>query len=333
MGHFIIAIGKYSAYCGPMKFRGLLLGSFTFLLTAACSTIDSAKVPTPVQQAVPAAASAPSTYSSLPFQLLSSPDPHSAASAQKTGTKARSFGSLLKDDARHFVHAPFTWNRSQWAKAGAATALVGGVILLDDRGREEIARNSNSSTQEIAKAVEPFGAEYSWGVLGGFYLAGRYGHNEKSRSVARDGLASSLIAAGVITPILKVAVGRSRPSQTEGTFTTGEGGMSFPSGHTTQAFAVASVIASHYDSRLVKVAAYGLATAVGWSRMENNAHYASDVVAGALIGTLVGRTVVRLHSEHRVNFEAAPSLDPAQPGVALSMRTSSGEILRLFRRR
>lgn len=321
-----------------MKFRGVLLGCFTLLLTAACSTIDSARVLTPRPAlSEPAAATAPSsTYSPLAFRLFPGPDSLTASISGESGSDVRvrsRFASLLKDDARHFVTAPFLWSRSDWARVGAATAIVGGVILFDQSGRVEVANNSNSSTQKIARFVKPFGAEYSWGVLGGFYLAGKYLHNEKARSVARDGLASSLIAAGAITPILKATIGRSRPSETEGRFVSGRGGESFPSGHATQAFAVASVIASHYESRVVKAAAYGLATAVGLSRMEDSAHYASDVVAGALIGTLVGRAVVRLHAEDGISFEAAPAVDPAQPGVALTVRTNSSELRRLFRRK
>lgn len=321
-----------------MKFRGVLLGCFTLLLSAACSSIDSASV-LKLRPALsePAAATAPSsTDSPSAFRLFPGPDSLTASTSGESGSNVHvrsRFTSLLRGDARHFVRAPFLWSRSDWARAGAATAIVGGAILFDQSGRVEVDRHSNSSTQKIARIVKPFGAEYSWGVLGGFYLAGTYLHNEKARSVARDGLASSLIAAGAITPILKAAIGRSRPSETTGRFVSGRGGESFPSGHATQAFAVASVIASHYESRVVKAAAYGLATAVGLSRMEENAHFASDVVAGALIGTLVGRAVVELHAEDGVSFEAAPALDPAQPGVALTMRTSSGEIRRLFRRR
>jgi len=135
--------------------------------------------------------------------------------------------------------------------------------------------------------------------------------------VAEDGLASSLIAAGVISPILKLTVSRARPSQAESTFDRDRGGMSFPSGHATQAFAVASVIAAHYDSPWVKVAAYGLAGLVGLARMEQGEHFASDVLAGALIGTAVGNAVVRFHDSERLHISFAPSMNPRAHGAAL----------------
>lgn len=239
------------------------------------------------------------------------------------------FAGLIKTDALHLVRTPFRWDRSDWKRAGMTTLAVGGVMLLDGSVRDKVAQNSNGTTRSLADAVQPFGAEYSWGVLGGFYLAGKYFHNDKSRAVAQDGLASSLIAAGAITPFLKRVTERSRPSQTTETIVLDEGGASFPSGHTTQAFAVASVIASHYESRWVKTAAYGLAGLVGWARVENNAHFASDVVAGALIGTLVGKMVVRLHKDESFSVVASPSLDPSSPGVALTFRVKGlGQKLR-----
>lgn len=150
-------------------------------------------------------------------------------------------------------------------------------------------------------------------------------------AVAEDGLAASAIASGAITPLLKFALGRPRPSETAGTVEFGEGGVSFPSGHATQAFAVASVVASHYESIWVKVGAYGLASLVGWSRMHDRAHYASDVVAGALIGIVVGKAVVRLHENQRFRISASPSVNRGSAGVALTFGTSLDDVLRFFK--
>ena len=74
---------------------------------------------------------------------------------------------------------------------------------------------------------------------------------------------------------------------------------SFPSGHATQAFAVASVISAHSDQVWVSVTAYTIAGLVGFARMYHNAHWTSDVTAGALIGTFVGRGVVALNKRLR----------------------------------
>lgn len=321
------------------RLKNLTAASALILLSAACSSTREPLSVAPAidvvrQHTTSAAATSPSSATidegtaNGSASLTIGPELPSTLFGESSH-----FAAQLANDAQYVAISPFRWDRSTWMKAGAVAAVVGGTMLLDETARDRVATSSSASTNSFADAVEPLGAEYSWGVLGAFYLSGRYLQNERAAAVARDGLTASVIAAGAITPLLKIAVGRSRPSQTEGTFVSGGAGRSFPSGHTTQAFAVASVIASHYRSPWVKGAVYGLAGAVGWARMENNAHYASDVVAGALIGTLIGRTVVRLHSSDRVAFEAAPSLDPDAPGVALSLRASSSDMLRLLRKR
>src|SRR5206468_489847 len=145
-----------------------------------------------------------------------------------------------------------------------------------------------------ASDFEPLGEAGAFGVLGAFYVAGLAGHSERARSVGEDGLISSLIAGGIITPALKLAAGRVRPRDTDKTFEFKpfSGSSSFPSGHSTEAFAVASVIATHYDAPWVQVVSYGSAALVGFARVHHQAHFLSDVTAGAIIGTVTGRTVV-----------------------------------------
>jgi membrane-associated phospholipid phosphatase len=94
------------------------------------------------------------------------------------------------------------------------------------------------------------------------------------------------------------------------------GDQSFPSGHATQAFAVASVIAESYDPMWVKLGSYGVASMVGYARMERNAHWASDVLAGALIGTFVGKTVVQFNKNRR--FEITPIVDGDTVGAKVT---------------
>lgn len=241
------------------------------------------------------------------------------------------YALLLKNDAQQIATAPLRWERSDWMKLGIGVLAVGGVALLDKELRGSVKSGSNGTTRSIARAVEPFGSEYSWGVLGAFFLGGKLLDDDKAMAVAEDGLASSLIASGAITPLLKVTLGRRRPNQTPDTYSLGGGGTSFPSGHATQAFAIASVVASHYDSLWVKVGAYGLASLVGWSRMEQRAHYASDVLAGALIGIVVGKAVVRLHESQRFRISAAPSVNPSSRGVALTFGAGLDDVLRFFK--
>jgi membrane-associated phospholipid phosphatase len=88
---------------------------------------------------------------------------------------------------------------------------------------------------------------------------------------------------GVLTRGFKLVAGRERPSG---------GNHSLPSGHASAAFVSAAVLAGHFGPK-VGVPAYVAAGFIGWTRVRDNAHWMTDVVVGAALGTLVGRTVSR----------------------------------------
>ena len=89
------------------------------------------------------------------------------------------------------------------------------------------------------------------------------------------------LVAHALTYSIKFSVGRSRPDG---------GGFSFPSGHTTSAFASATVLQRHFGWK-VGVPAYAAAGYVAASRVQGKRHYLSDVMFGAALGIVAGRTV------------------------------------------
>ena len=126
--------------------------------------------------------------------------------------------------------------------------------------------------------------------------------------------ADAALAAGFVGLTL---LGRSRPYVTAdpnpsdfrfGRGFSGEDRTSFPSGHTTVAFAAAASVTSEVQriwpghTWFVAPVMYGGATLVGLSRMYHNKHWASDVVLGAGIGTFSGIKVVRYSHSHPDNF-------------------------------
>ena len=230
------------------------------------------------------------------------------------------YPELLVDDIKHVITAPSRWEKPEWQNFGLAALAIGGTVAVIDRPlRDEMRRQSGTST--FMRDVERFGAGYSLGVLGGFYLVGAAGNNDKALAVAQDGLAASLVASGIVTPVLKYATGRSRPGETPDIahFRPFSGAASFPSGNTTQAFAVASVISAHYDETWVKCSSYTVAGLVGVARSYHDAHFASDVLAGALIGTLVGQSVVVYNQSRRSGKVALlPEATPGWAGMRLA---------------
>lgn len=226
------------------------------------------------------------------------------------------YGMLLLKDTQYVLSAPIRWKMREWALFGADTAVVIGTAAVLDRSVQNIMqRNRSEATNTIASIFNPLGNEYALVIPGGFYLVGVVWHHNKAKAVAQDSVAASLVGAGIITPAVKLAVGRSRPKDDKGAyhFAPFSGKGVFPSGHTGAAFTLASVIAEHHDSLWVKCTAYGTAGLVGFARIVDNAHFTSDVVAGALIGTAVGQAVVRFNRQKRLRL--APLVDGKTNGL------------------
>jgi hypothetical protein len=233
-----------------------------------------------------------------------------------------SFPRLVLIDARDVLGAPLSWRGPQWGKFSLAVAGVGAAALLDRTVRDAERRDHNHFADQIAKDFEPLGSAGAFGVLGSFYLVGLVRDDTRARSVGEDGLIASVIAGGIVTPVLKFATGRNRPRDAGKTFEFKpfSGASSFPSGHTTEAFAVASVIATHYPAGWVQGVAYGSAALVGFARIHHQAHFLSDVTAGAIIGTVTGRAVVHRNEQERRRFAMTPLLGPRnQPGVGVEV--------------
>jgi hypothetical protein len=235
-----------------------------------------------------------------------------------TMDESRPFGSQLMYDTGYIFTAPAHWDKEDWMQVGVVAAIVGTAALFDKCESDREVDGSNN-LDGLAMRLEPFGESYSLATLLGFYSVGKLADSPRAIAVGEDGLTASIISA-LVTGTLKSAVGRSRPSQTtdNDTIHPFQGNHSFPSGHTTQAFAVASVISAHYDSPWVDATAYSVATLAGYSRHEHNAHWGSDILAGAAIGFVIGHSVVKLNEENRShlsveNTESGPMLQLTIP--------------------
>ena len=116
-----------------------------------------------------------------------------------------------------------------------------------------------------------------------------------------------LLTAG-ITRTVKTLVDRDRPFTTYPEIkklSTG-GDSSFPSGHTLEAFGMATAAACLFRRRRVAVIAFSWALIVAWSRMALGVHYPSDVLAGMILGGLTGWLVTHF-ARLRLKFDKDPA--------------------------
>lgn len=209
---------------------------------------------------------------------------------------------------------------------------------------------ANRFFDKSATGVEVITSPGAFIIGGGLYAAGKLTHHPELADLGWHGTEAVLIASG-FTGMLKGLLGRSRPYVSadsnardfnflkgfgRGTYGVDRNGKklgssdysSFPSGHTTTAFAAAAAVTSETRRMwpnavwVVAPVMYGGATLVGLSRMYHNNHWASDVVVGAAIGTFSGLKVVRYSHAHPDN-----KLDKLILGASILPNTDGGGTL------
>jgi hypothetical protein len=204
---------------------------------------------------------------------------------------------LLWNDTGAVLTAPARWDEEDWMFAGFAAAGVGAAASLDSTIKNHVQAHRTPGEDRFFKQFQNLGASLSFGVIGAFEIWGEAGSDTVAKNTAMDALTASIIGPGLIGTSAKYVFGRVRPDSATRTleFKPFSNNQSFPSGHVTQAFAVATAIADNYPAWWVQTLCYGGAGLVGYARIEQNAHYTSDAVAGALLGWSVARAVVDRH--------------------------------------
>ncbi len=199
---------------------------------------------------------------------------------------------------------------TSWTAVAVSAAAVAASLPLDGRVRSWVQgapRQESTVLRRATELVTPWGTWAPLVVGAGLLGAAEVLHHPTlAEAVWHTG--EGTVAASAIGLVLKVAVHRTRPYASPDDswtffhgpiFPTGSSRQSFPSGHTVVAFAVASAATEeagiHWPghTRLLDVALYGMATGVAFARVYDDVHWTSDVVAGAALGTLVSRAVVR----------------------------------------
>ncbi|MBD3375960.1 phosphatase PAP2 family protein, partial [candidate division KSB1 bacterium] len=129
----------------------------------------------------------------------------------------------------------------------------------------------------------------------------------------------SLTIASTIKNTGSLFIGRHRPSVNKGAyaFEFWEG-VSFPSGHSSNAFQVATILSHHVDFPPFTVLAYGLASCVAFQRLDANLHWTTDVVFGALLGTTVAKTIIRLHEKRTLYIAPKVMNDGKSLGIGMT---------------
>jgi membrane-associated phospholipid phosphatase len=185
---------------------------------------------------------------------------------------------------------------------------VGTAALIAVDHRVSQALPFSGTSVNFGTAASRAGQWYTvFPAAGAFLAIGIARHNEKLEETGILGL-QALVDADVVTNVVKVVARRERPTALDhgGHFETG--GSSFPSGHSTQAWALAAVVASEYGNhKWVPYVSYGYAALVSTSRVLTQEHFTSDVFVGGAIGFFIGRYVVHTQQVHREHLRSVKS--------------------------
>lgn len=231
-----------------------------------------------------------------------------------TPTPTSSTSSLEKDffknilqDQKAIWTAPLHLHRvdSKWIVPGSIGLMA--LVSTDRITGDEIGESDRlvGASNAISYAGSLYGIS---AVAGSFYFLGRKHNDARAREtgllVAEAAIDSTIVYGG-----LKTITQRARPADGRERSEFFDGGSSFPSGHSTQAWAAATVIASEYhDRRSVQIAAFATATAVSFARFAGQKHYLSDVLAGSALGYGIGKYVY--HKRHRELLDSSDSDGP-----------------------
>jgi len=245
---------------------------------------------------------------------------------------AKSLISTIADDFLHVVSSPRRMSKSDALRFTSFLALNVALIYgVDAEADEEFALEGHKAYMKPAEALAEVGDLYdrigTARVIAGLtttMLAGGIIFKDKKLLNTVGLMIESSIITGVITSLSKGLFGRSRPYTERGAqafnlfkFSLGREYLSFPSGHSSSAFAMMTVIAKQYDQWWIKYPAYTLAVSVALQRMEARQHWASDVVVGGVIGYCVSSTLVSRHRGKTNNQPLIPYFAANQIGVRI----------------
>ena len=230
-------------------------------------------------------------------------DPIATPSA---ATSERSFriDNFHADLGRNFVAL---FSRANLAPLLIGTGGASAAYAVDDEVAEFFGGGSRlGKVQEWGNVLGK-----SWligGTVGTMMLVGRYKGSDSFRRLSYS-LGQGFVLTGGLTFGLKQAVKRERPDSSNS--------RSFPSGHTSQAFAFATILSQHHSQAAIP--AYLTAGLIAVSRLDRDVHYLSDVAAGAVLGYIVGRTVVR-QAEKQSRVTVLPYVSMATGDVAVTVQ-------------
>ncbi|MEP6788629.1 MAG: phosphatase PAP2 family protein [Acidobacteriota bacterium] len=207
-------------------------------------------------------------------------------------------GNFIKNslrDQKTILTSPVRIKRSELKWVVPFGAALAALMITDRKTSTLVARRGSLSA--LSHGASYGGGLYATaGFATGLYLLGGATNDARLKTTGKLAF-EALLGTGVVIGVLKHTTSRMRPNAIAGSGDFfDKGGRSFPSGHSSNAWAVATVIASEYkEKKLVRYGAIAAAIVISMSRYTGRAHFMSEVVVGSAIGIGIGRFVYKAH--------------------------------------
>jgi membrane-associated phospholipid phosphatase len=227
----------------------------------------------------------------------------------------------IGNETTDLVKMPFQIENNNIFMTLGIVGAIGLTYIFDQDIQSKLKTGKSTSLDKAADAGTLAGDPFIHLGLAALVYGGGIAADSQKWKENGEMMGEALILADASSFLIKEASGRGRPhaAPSKGDFKPfgfKNDYDSFPSMHTASSFALASVLAATSDSIAIKTIYYSAATFVGFSRMYNNKHWASDIVLGAALGELCGRVVTSYHaSGTRVSL--VPQAYESGAGLAL----------------
>lgn len=208
----------------------------------------------------------------------------------------RAFFRQLLTDTGQILSAPSRWGKNDWLTFSLSLTASLAWWPVDSSIHDWISDSHHPALTSVSNFFS--GAAHPLSLIGTISLGYLAGELAGSSSIRQTFLlsAESLLITELVVQAGKISIGRARPYTLEGSssfhpFTLKGNWQSFPSGHSSAAWALASTLSSRTEKQYLQVLFYSLATGVSLSRLILDKHFASDVLASSLLGFYIGRKI------------------------------------------
>lgn len=266
-----------------------------------------------------------------------------SAYTDRTSLDFHNYFLLLANDFKQQASLPFHTKRKDWLKLAAFGTIATAVSFADELvSYSAVAlRNKSNMVSSASEYITRFGGVYEAYTLAAMASYGFIFKNKKIKTTTF--LATqAYVTATAWELTIKFLSERQRPFYIDPRENEGEpvfhgpfyhfikqshntsSYSSFPSGHTTVAFAAATVFAMEYKNQpLIPIISYSAATLIGLSRLTENKHWPTDILFGAALGFLSGKQVVNNYHRFAKIKEAKPNSRP----LTFNMQYFYGKLL------